>query len=165
MASNLYFKHWAEKVKLNFIILSKYILSLTDTGLPLDIIRFINILYLQCEDEEICKKIYPCTDLYCKWLFNKQSKPGEKICTNFLHKQCLLVHCREVKCHNIICINRFQKSWDDMGSTTNLRHQINGLWVTKDVKCICRGIFCDDCYKREDQNQYCLKNCFKINEL
>jgi len=153
MASNLYFRHWAEKVKLNFIILSKYILSLTDTGLPLDIIRFINILYLQCEDEEICKKIYPCTDLYCKWLFNKQSKPGEKICTNFLHKQCLLVHCQEIKCHKIICINRFQKSWKDLEYFT---------YNIDDGECRCRKIFCDDCYRQRDQSLYCLKNCLKL---
>jgi len=144
------------------MILSKYILSLTDIGIPLDIIRFINSLYLQCEDEEICKRISPCISQYCKWQFHEQSKPGIKTCNNFYHTKCILVHCREVKCHTIFCRNRFQKSWDDTGNYINLRRttKIDECWVTEYVNCLCRGSFCDDCYKRANQNQYCLKNCF-----
>ncbi len=149
---------------MNFIILSKYILSLTDIGIPLDIIRFINILYLQCEDEELCKKIYPCTSQYCKWVIYNQSKPGTKTCINFYHKKCILVHCQDMKCHKIICINRFQKSWRDVLDFTQegflCRKNGNEIWIVEE--CRCRRIFCDVCYLRI-QNLYCLKNCLKLN--
>lgn len=171
MTTKLYFKHWSEKVKLNFMILSKYILSLIDIGIPLDIIRFINILYLQCEDKEICQKISPCKSLYCKWFFNEQSKHGKKTCLNFNHKKCVLVHCQEIKCHRIICINRFQKSWgevDDfkMPREGFLQRKIGDEICIVEEEWICSRIFCDNCYRRRDLNNKSLNNhCINNKKL
>ena len=153
MAQALYLRNWSEKVKLNFMILSKYVLSLMVIGIPLDIIRFINILYLQCVDEEICEKIYPCKSLYCSWLFIKQSKQRKKTCNNFLHKKCILVHCQEVKCHKILCLNRFQKSWEDFTQ--------DGF---REDHCKCRRVFCDTCYIQRDQGSKCFMNLCYLHD-
>jgi hypothetical protein len=166
MANNRYLKEWSEKVKLNFMILSKYILSLIDDiGIPFDIIRYINILYLECEYVEICKKMSPCTSLWCMWNFNEQSKNGKKTCKNFHHKKCHIIHCQEITCHNIICINRrqnlYEEEWVDSPREGFIRRKINGKFTGFET-CKCQRIFCDICYAKRDQQYICMTNCLKI---
>jgi hypothetical protein len=143
------------------MILSRYTLSLMSIGIPLDIIRFINIIYLQCENEEIAQKIYPCKSGYCKWFFCDQSKPGKKTCCNFLHKTCILVHCQEMNCHNIICINRFQKSFEEKWIDSTLEGYIK--MKVGNENCKCKRKCCDTCNVKTNQSYNCRIMCSNIN--
>jgi len=129
--SKIYVNLWKNKFMFIMNVLFNFQISIYYI-IPIDIIRFICILYNNIEEYELTKMISPCSLNKCKNNFYLISKLCEVSC-NFYHKKCIYIHCNNNDCHNFICKFKNQVSWQKkMNPQCSKCGQIFFLWHSPD---------------------------------